>query len=848
MASFMSKIALVAPSPVPFREGGAERLWNGLTAELRRQGVSVELLKAPIRERTLTQLLKGYAAFAEWDLSHFDQVVTGKYPAWAIDHPNHRVWMLHPLRGLYDRYPAGLPDRLPRPLDPDLQAALELPGRLSNGVAAGPIIDEATNLIGRAAERLGAEHPDLAIPSPLARMLVQRLDHGLLAATRVRSHAAISEAVAQRPNWFPAGVTPQVVHPPLDTRWAKTLSTVALPERRTSDPLKVLSVGRLEQAKRHDLTIGAIRAMKRPAQLRVVGSGPDADRLSELCDGDDRCELTGAATDEELVDAYRWADVVCFTADREDYGLVALEALTAGRGLVATSDAGGALELLTTSSSGTAMGTGSLTKPPNGVVVPPTAKDLAEALDVVAATDGAAQSLGESARHGAAKLSWETAVRALLDPPQPPGRRDRSQPLVVALSSYPVWPHRQGGELRAFHLLSGVAEAGARVKVLSLTTDPDLAGTRRVTPGMDEETVLISPRQSAAEHRMRLVSTTHAITDVAASLLWSATPAFAEAAGRDLPNASLAVLVQPYLATALSALAPEGLPVIYDAHNHESTLKGALLGATRGGRWLARAAAETERVAVALASEILTTTSEDAELFVSLDGVEPDRLTLIENGATVAGTPFAEGAEREANRIRLLAKLGLGDRKRLAVFVGSGHPPNVAAARHIIDAVRHRDDLAVALIGRHSDMLSGRLPRHVATLGRVDDDQLAEFLAGADVALNPIDEGSGSNLKLVDYFAAGVPVISSTVGARGIEDPRRFVLLAPTDGLGEALDAIAVDPRVTQRARAARAYAESHLDWGLLGRRAAEVALALARTASTGPGAPTADRAAEAQR
>lgn len=115
--------------------------------------------------------------------------------------------------------------------------------------------------------------------------------------------------------------------------------------------------------------------------------------------------------------------------------------------------------------------------------------------------------------------------------------------------------------------------------------------------------------------------------------------------------------------------------MIYDAHNHESTLKGALLGATRGGRWLARAAAETERVAVALASEILTTTSEDAELFVSLDGVEPDRLTLIENGATVAGTPFAEGAEREANRIRLLAKLGLGDRKRLAVFVGSGHPP-----------------------------------------------------------------------------------------------------------------------------------------------------------------------------
>lgn len=855
----MRNLAVVAPSPVPFRQGGAERLWDGLVAELRRQGIPVDLLKAPVRERTLAQLLAGYASFAEWDLSHFDQVITGKYPAWAVEHPNHRVWMLHPLRGLYDRYPTTLPDRLPKLMDPTLQAALELPGRLAEGMAAGPLIFEMTDQIERVTQRLGADHPDLAIPSPVARTLIQQLDHGLLATMRVRSHAAISGAVANRSGWFPAGVKPLVVHPPLAADWAAALSNLAPATPERSGPLRVLSVGRLEQAKRHDLAIRAVLTMKAAAKLRVVGSGPDADRLAELAGGDERVELTGSATDEELVSAYGWADIVCFTADREDYGLVALEALTAGRGVVATSDAGGALELLRTEaspSSGAASadaGSSDAAGSPNAVVTAPTASDLASALDRIAASDGAAQRMGLAARTTSSRFSWDQAIEQLIDPPTEPNRRGRDRPFVVALSTYPVWRHRQGGELRAFHLLSGIAQAGARVKVLSLTTDPDLAGSRRLGPNLDEETVLVSPRHSSAEHRMRLVSTTHAITDIAASLLWPATPELAAAIRTNLADASAAVLVQPFLSAALSALAPSGLPVVYDAHNHESTLKDSLLGATRGGRWLAAAATEAERTAVDLAHAIVTTTADDAELFGDFDGVDAARLTIIENGASVVDAPFTEGDQRSAIRQRLLDRIGMTGCTRLAVFVGSGHPPNVEAAHRIISALGHRKDLAVALIGRHSEMLSGRLPDHVAALGRVDDETLAEFLAGADVALNPVDEGSGSNLKLIDYFAAGVPVITTPVGARGVDDPRRFALIAPSDGLSEAIDLIEADPGAPERARAARTYAEEHLDWRLLGKRMADLTLAIARstpmdsgnpgTADTGVARPSSDGA-----
>ena len=37
------------------------------------------------------------------------------------------------------------------------------------------------------------------------------------------------------------------------------------------------------------------------------------------------------------------------------------------------------------------------------------------------------------------------------------------------------------------------------------------------------------------------------------------------------------------------------------------------------------------------------------------------------------------------------------------------------------------------------------------------------------LSLNPMMSGSGTNLKMLDYMAAGLPVVSTAVGARGID-------------------------------------------------------------------------------
>ena len=121
------KIGIIAPSPVPFVIGGAENLWAGMLAAFnRQQGIECELIKLPSPERNFAEVLASYRYFAKLDLNHFDLLISTKYPAWAVRHPNHIVYLQHKLRGLYDTYPAQLPTQL----DPSLLKRANLPRAL----------------------------------------------------------------------------------------------------------------------------------------------------------------------------------------------------------------------------------------------------------------------------------------------------------------------------------------------------------------------------------------------------------------------------------------------------------------------------------------------------------------------------------------------------------------------------------------------------------------------------------------------------------------------------------------------------------------------------------------------
>jgi len=122
---------------------------------------------------------------------------------------------------------------------------------------------------------------------------------------------------------------------------------------------------------------------------------------------------------------------------------------------------------------------------------------------------------------------------------------------------------------------------------------------------------------------------------------------------------------------------------------------------------------------------------------------------------------------------------------RSVIFVGAmNYYPNIDAATWFAREVWPRllsrfSGCRLTLVG--SDpvpaVLALRDIEGVEVTGTVDD--VSQFYREADVALVPLRLGGGTRLKILEAMAAGVPVISTPVGAEGLEvQPDRNILLA----------------------------------------------------------------------
>ena len=103
-----------------------------------------------------------------------------------------------------------------------------------------------------------------------------------------------------------------------------------------------------------------------------------------------------------------------------------------------------------------------------------------------------------------------------------------------------------------------------------------------------------------------------------------------------------------------------------------------------------------------------------------------------------------------------------------AVFMGSGHLPNLQAATFIAQTLAPAfPDIIFDIIG--SCLSEDNYYPNVIRHGVVDDGTKMHILSQADLALNPMAAGSGSNVKVLEYFAYGIPVLSTSFGMRGIQ-------------------------------------------------------------------------------
>ena len=283
MSHRSKRVAVVTSTPL-FVEGGHLVMARALVRALRDEGHEAELVLTP-QNRFGRQ---GAAYLAAWltdvgtghDGRPVDQVISLRYPSYAVRHPNHVVWLNHTMREYYDQWDA-------------FSAPLKWKGR----------IKERTR-----------------------KRLIHAADRWLL-TKNVRKVFTLSQTVSERlQRW--GGIASEPLHVPPPQR----------PYRCEEYGDYIFAVSRLAPLKRLSLLVEAL-ATPEAAGIRCViaGEGEEHARIEQTIAAHGlggRVRLVGRVDDAQIVEHLARCRAVCFPPFDEDYGFVTVEAFASRKPVI----------------------------------------------------------------------------------------------------------------------------------------------------------------------------------------------------------------------------------------------------------------------------------------------------------------------------------------------------------------------------------------------------------------------------------------------------------------------------------------------------------------------------------
>jgi len=699
------RIAVICPSPDPFQFGGMERLALNLTKAINDHSpYSAELLKIPFKEETFFQVIKGYCKFWKLKVENFDAVISLKYPAWMINHHHHILYMTHKLRGLYDTYQ----------------------GRLS-------------------CLAYFIENP-FKFPGIYIRKIIHLLDNYAMKPDKIVQCFAISREVSSRANYFPKGIEADILFPPTD---------LCLQGDEKSKYKHIFSAGRLDAPKRVDIIIKSMRYVSGDVKLFIAGEGLERKKLRDLALSDSRIIFLGHISNEVMKNYLEDALVVPFVPHKEDFGLVALEAMKFKKPVITFTDSGGSTELVKNEET--------------GFIVDPSPQSLAEKINFFIENPDKAEEFGKAAFESVKHINMKNTALKLLESLR--WKEDMetltkcSKRKILLLSTYPIYPPYGGGKARIYYLYKELSRY-FRVIVVVLSQTDDSYDLRKHTDDFFEVLVPMSKlhKKFLWEYEKDVGVP---LSDVTAPELVRYTPLFEKVVNGYVNEVDIVIVSHPYLFPLIEAYKHK--PLIYESHNVEFSLKKDLFSKTRLGRKLLKSVFRVERAALKTSKMVFVTSFEEAVELDKIYRTGQGKMATIPNGVNIA-----ERAEGGYDRDAITSKHGISE-KRIVLFMGAWHPPNLEALLFIKDELcPFFPDVKFLVIGSVWDQYKSiyqneNLPENLVLFGNLSEDEKFELFSITDIAINPMRSGSGTNLKMLDFMASGVPVLSTPVGARGLD-------------------------------------------------------------------------------
>jgi polysaccharide biosynthesis protein PslH len=378
---------------------------------------------------------------------------------------------------------------------------------------------------------------------------------------------------------------------------------------------------------------------------------------------------------------------------------------------------------------------------------------------------------------------------------------------ILCLSDEYPWPATSGYRLRLQNILKGLAEAGD-VDLFCMVGDrPDLARAPEPPPGIRR--LLVHPHPPFGSSVAGLVR--WARSGLPRAVAWSdwdgARPAL-----RSWAEAPYDAVWFSHLHTWLALRDPGLGPAVIDLDNLEDEKLRTLMALRQGPRSLHDTiAAGLDRIDIGRWERAQRTAARHARVVVCSE-LDRDRVGVptafvIPNGYDYDSVP---SIRRETKPT--LTMVGL--------FV---YAPNLDGAqffaRDVLPLVRERVPAAtLRLVGRHDGVLAPlRDVPGVEIAGEVDT--LDPVFADTTAAVVPLRAGGGTRIKVLEAFARGVPVVTTSLGCEGlaVENGVHCLIADAPTALADACVRLLGEATLAESlAREGRALWEQRYRWQLI--------------------------------
>jgi len=291
----IKRIAVVT-SDVPFVEGGHLTIARSTVQALNEYGFEADLILTP--QNRFGRQLRAYLANRFTDVEEdglgreIHQIITFRFPSYAVKHARHVCWLNHRLREYYDQWTY-------------LRSQLGIKGKIK--------------------ERM-------------RRRLIHVLDTRLLKHNVNKLYAQSRTIQKRLERW--GRISSEVLYPPPPQRDYHTESYDNF----------IFSVSRLQRLKRMDLLVKSFKHVKnKDLKAIIVGEGPEEkDILKKIKDYglEERVTLLGKSEEKIVLDLFATCRAVFFAPEQEDYGFVTGEAFACRKAVITAHDSGGPAELV----------------------------------------------------------------------------------------------------------------------------------------------------------------------------------------------------------------------------------------------------------------------------------------------------------------------------------------------------------------------------------------------------------------------------------------------------------------------------------------------------------------------